>query len=82
MFDWIKDLLGKKTIKPLTNREAEIVRLIKRKGKVTVNDFPAGYRLSHWIWKIRNKGVEVNTQEIIDYQQGYKRRIFEYKIKE
>lgn len=62
--------------------EVTLSKLQKRGNKgLTVNDCPTGFRLSHYIFVLRNQGCIIDMTWENDTKQGYKRRIGRYRYK-
>ena len=52
---------------------------VKNQG-VTINDFPAGFRLAARVKDLRNKGYEIITAKEYDYSSVYERVIARYTL--
>lgn len=56
-------------------------KLKKAKSKgIRITDFPLGFRLGARIKDLRDTGLEIITDKIEDYSQGYKRTIARYVL--
>jgi hypothetical protein len=61
--------------------EMVLNKLKKNKKGLTVNDFPQGFRLSHYIYELRGRGYNIETLDMADYSNGYFRIIGRYILR-